>query len=639
MSRGDDEIELLIRIHAIRKLKPLVLSSHKQSLVTEFIGCETPISAPSIENARVLAFCDFKPSLSAHAANSFPENRDQTTLNDGSSTARWSAPSSRRTSINDGEVTWSELGGTLRWTMKRLGLRHYKSICPKLKIQLFALTKAFMSSSSTVSKADGDLDTIKSEESYSTSVDSNPSYWSRRTMKPLGWVVVDIRDFEHAIHEKIFKVNGGCSIGSEVILTLNCLPVLSEVNPNITFSDKYMIENNEGESAPFPSDTEFIGSPMPLGRGNAIFCLTVRLESANCFHALGIDHRGADGWLSYSIFERVVQTDKFSFTMRQSLNPVEDAFRIRCSLEEIHSYFSSNGLLKIYICTQSRGLIGSVTMDLGCLIIGLADTKKKEVHGKYLVELTHKNSDDSFLKEEPSIEASAFLQLISSDEGLSDTKVTLKDVSERNSKQRAVCCESTDLEHVVSSKNSTQQCEYDAQFYCKDGYDSPVGRHRDVIREAPGESGIVKKSMRQDVVRENSEAAMDLERRHLEWESWRHKQELQWHEKLRYKEETVMKRLEERAKEKEKERYAAMESYRLEYSKLEGKLRKALNGVESREHQLMLQDAARQEEFSRKSAELEKKHRAVLEEARHSLNLEVCLSASHHSFSLYEIRL
>jgi hypothetical protein len=209
-------------------------------------------------------------------------------------------------------------------------------------------------------------------------------------------------------------------------------------------------------------------------------------------------------------------------------------------------------------------------------------------------------------------------------------------VSERNSKQRAFCCESSAQENVVSSNNSAQQYEFDP-FYGKDGYDSPVGRRRDVIREAPGESRTVKKSVRQDDVRENSEAAMDLERRHLEWESWRRKQELQWHEKLRYKEEAVMKRLEERAREKEKERYAAMESYRLDYSKLEGKLRKALNDVENREHQLILQDAARQEEFSRKSAELEKKHRAVLEEARHSLNVEVCLSASHHSFSLYEI--
>jgi hypothetical protein len=623
--RDDDQIELSIRIHAVRKLKPFASFFQKQMMFTESSGSDTPMTSLSIENARILAFCDFKPAQNTHASTIFPTDRDQRTSNDIMSTSRWSAPSSRRTSINDGEVAWSEPGGTLKWKTTRLGLRRHKSFCPKLKFQLFALMKTFPSCASSTCKMVGELDTVESEDTCTSSIDSSPSYWSRRTIRPLGWVVLDIRDFEHVLPEKTFKVNGGYSIGSEVILTLTCLPAISEVDPNGP-SDKYSTEISLDDSAPFPLDPEWIGSAMPLGYGNAVFSLTIRLESANCFHALGIDHRGADGWLSYSLFETVVQTDKFSFSTRNSLNPVEDAFRIRCSLEEIQSYFGINGLLKIYICTPNKGLAGFTTMDLRSLIVGLAENKKTEVLGRYIVEPTHKSIDDSLaLKEEPSIEASAFLQLVSCDDGLSDAHCAIRHGHDKDLTKSGVCIDPSELENCPSRQPSTNSM-CDNQNFREEKFDT-LGSWGVDDEKHVGEKSIIQVGL-QDKNFLKSEASVDLEKKQLEWETWRHKQELQWHEKLRYKEDTVMRRLEERAREKEKERDAAVESCRLEYSKLEGKLRKALSDVESREHQQMLQDAARKEEFSRKASELEKKHRAVLEEARHSVNLEVCILTS-----------
>jgi len=84
-----------------------------------------------------------------------------------------------------------------------------------------------------------------------------------------------------------------------------------------------------------------------------------------------------------------------------------------------------------------------------------------------------------------------------------------------------------------------------------------------------------------------------------------------------------MKVLEERARAKEQETAGVVETCRLEYGKLEAKLRKALADVERKEHQLAISEVARQEEYSRKVAVLGSKHRALLEEAKHSVNLEV----------------
>ena len=596
--RDEDVVELSIRIHALRNIKPFASMFQKTASIE---SDDFPISV-SLENARVLAYCDLKPAQNTHVSAVIPSERGLKSPKDNFSNARWSAPSSCRTSINDGEVVWSESGGTLKWKTTRLGLRRHKSFCPKIKFQLFALLRTFPSCSNSTCKAVQDVESVITDDTgAANTVDSSTSYWARRTIKPLGWVVLDIREFENALTEKIFKINGGCSIGSEVTLSFTCLPMFAEPNDA---NDTNAKENLQEEVTPFSCNDEWTGSAISLGHGLSVFSLTIRLENANGLQILGNDTRLSDGWLSYSIFDTVVQTDKFSFSARPCLNLVEDAFRVRCSFQELQSYIEGNRLLQIYLCTSKKILAGCATMDLSSLTFGKS---KAEVRGKYILEPINKPANGTFSwKEKPWIEASAVLEFVSRDIECSESPVTLVNDHDLDLSQNSVntIC--------VEGGNHEQEAP-DLHFRNKE----LESIHVSDVCIGLGNGHIVTQKV-------TSQAEMlDIEKKRLEWDSWRQRQEILWHEKLRSKEDTVMKVLEDRAKEKEKERDSVVESYRLEYSKLEGKLRKALMDVERREHQLVLHEAARQEEYSRKMADLESKHRAVLEEAKHSVNFEV----------------
>uniref|UniRef100_A0A7S4HS34 Uncharacterized protein n=1 Tax=Odontella aurita TaxID=265563 RepID=A0A7S4HS34_9STRA len=115
----------------------------------------------------------------------------------------------------------------------------------------------------------------------------------------------------------------------------------------------------------------------------------------------------------------------------------------------------------------------------------------------------------------------------------------------------------------------------------------------------------------------------ELEKKKNEWERWKTLEEAKWHEKLREKESAALRLIEDDYRAREKERADAADASLQEYSRLETRLRKSLNEIETRERQVQNADAARHADFTKKIAELQLQERVMKEEAKHSVDLEV----------------
>ena len=119
-----------------------------------------------------------------------------------------------------------------------------------------------------------------------------------------------------------------------------------------------------------------------------------------------------------------------------------------------------------------------------------------------------------------------------------------------------------------------------------------------------------------------SAAAADIEMMRREFDVWRHKEELAWHEKLREKEAASMRALEEKARNWGKEKAEVVIAAQAEYQKLEARLKKVLGEVEARERKLRKDEDIRIQEHSRKLAESQVLLKRAREEANHKVELE-----------------
>jgi len=110
--------------------------------------------------------------------------------------------------------------------------------------------------------------------------------------------------------------------------------------------------------------------------------------------------------------------------------------------------------------------------------------------------------------------------------------------------------------------------------------------------------------------------ALEVEKRRIEWEEWRHQEELKWHQKLREQEKMFRTRLEEEYREKEKERNLALKNTQEEYHRLEVKLKKALFEVEKKERFLTAQEDELKQNYSLKIMEIQSVARRSREESK-----------------------
>lgn len=387
-------------------------------------------------------------------------------------------------------------------------------------------------------------------------------------------------------------------------------------------------------------------------------------------------------WLSYEIFGVVIQTPQFplpcpnkttkrkddsnSFHHEKSpFLPVADTFCIQSSKEELEDYLRNNmPFLKVYVCSDGA-VFGSITMDISSKFQeeNGFDPKSLTIKDKvciekikehFLVEPLHMTKKIDLASETsgdlPSIGIALLVEYLRGDE-----------TNRKNTKPN-LCEKNTPSDIKRNSVEIADEKENDVDYHAE----KPINEN-DTNMKQKNDDNVKKKSNEKNIQSEETaeEPKMqiplhiefgtktkrigcsqqlketnnvlcnsseinpeyifqgDLERKRREWEEWRHQQELQWHVKLREKEECAMRVLEERAKMKEKERVDLIEASRLEYVRMESKLKKALAEIETKELQIKNKDDIREIEYKRKQLDLDAKLRIMREEAKHMVELEV----------------
>lgn len=382
------------------------------------------------------------------------------------------------------------------------------------------------------------------------------------------------------------------------------------------------------------------GNIQRIGNGNEQFEVKVCIEKCHDLCSL-LPSRGKiststpgddNVWLSYRFMNTVAQSDILS-TEATLCFPMMHTFRIQSSFTELVHYFhvKKNSSLKVHVCTEGE-ILGTANIDMRQLIVAPNQGEEFRVNAvglegrmiHYEYSVIPKDSSDSMKRNE--------------DEGrsrLCTPRLTVRLCIDRDPT-------SIDADRIATPRknmrhNSTAAADDDAavslstssqttKTVCVDRASSPrysndkfsidhLEKKADQLNSKESELSNKEKEILQEVA--------SLERQRCEWEKWRHREELEWQEKLRQKESVMLKGVEERLQSIERERISALELSKNEYDKLETRLRKALIDVEAKERQLKHVEVSHKNEQKSKLAELELREKLMKEELKHSIEIEV----------------
>mmetsp|Transcript_7056 Transcript_7056/g.10554 ORF Transcript_7056/g.10554 Transcript_7056/m.10554 type:complete len:949 (-) Transcript_7056:20-2866(-) len=341
------------------------------------------------------------------------------------------------------------------------------------------------------------------------------------------------------------------------------------------------------------------GTALQIGLGRDYFSLTIKLKCAYNLHMLddGIPILGKEGaWLSYSCFGIIVQTNRFHSLKHPEFDQVTDSFRIRSSPSELKMYLQSLPPLFVHVCAGGA-ILGSAGISLS-FIVSSINFKRGETRGYFNLHNNGKVSDEIPL-------------------GSCEPCIGLAMVLERQAQKQAV----TESHQTKISSANEPQTVVPHQM-------TPPKIKNNVNTTNVSPEKIQGKSLSADFDNEPKGASahdandLTFEKRRLEWEEWRHTEEIKWHEQLRSKEAAAIRILEDRAKEKEKELVQAMNANQLEYGRLEQRLKKSLGDIESKERKLNAEDMKRQADYALKISDLQLQQRRAKDEANHIVELE-----------------
>ncbi|KAL7527650.1 hypothetical protein ACHAXR_002059, partial [Thalassiosira sp. AJA248-18] len=309
-----------------------------------------------------------------------------------------------------------------------------------------------------------------------------------------------------------------------------------------------------------------------------------------------------------------------------------NSFCLRSSLSELVDHFNEkkSGTLRIHVCTEGE-VLGTTIVDLRQLIAlekGAEGGDKKDcefegrmIQNDYNVKSRSTNAMNGEVKEQPHSTcsprlavrlcidrghsaASSKYQGKTTNEQQQPTAAVYSSISSQTTTTISVDQASSPMKNVTTNKDPGKE---EGKAF------KPLENREEQLKAREAKISMKEKEM--------YEAVASLEKKRCEWEQWRHRQELEWHEKLRTKEAAMMRVVEERVCAIENERLRSMEISKNEYEKLETRLRKSLIEVEAKERQLKDIELGYQNERKRKLAELELKEKLINQELKHTVEL------------------
>jgi len=324
--------------------------------------------------------------------------------------------------------------------------------------------------------------------------------------------------------------------------------------------------------------------------------------------------------LSYRFQHSVVQSEIFVISSTKGderYKPMMHTFRFQeCSLSSLVQHFNDqqNSTLRVHLCTQGE-VLGTAFVDLRQLLPMelLAEQcitfEGRMVANEYVIKSKKKDVNH----------APRIAVRLSIDREVPPS-VTNEPLYHKQLLETATprCSSSTSCQtHTRMSKDTSTSPKEESDSKKTSLPKSKSNESLDIFHEKEKlinqrEAELAEKE--KDIFR--SVAA--LEKKRCDFETWRHREELAFHEKLRDKEAALVRAAEQR----ETRKLSSVENSKHEYERLEARLKKALIEVESRERQLKDIELTFQNSEQRKTAELKSKEKLLKDELKHSVEIE-----------------
>eukprot|EP00644_Phytophthora_capsici_P000312 jgi/Phyca11/540143/estExt2_Genewise1Plus.C_PHYCAscaffold_40548 len=236
------------------------------------------------------------------------------------------------------EVKWVRGDGKLQWTFSMEKFRRLKAYTPRVKAFVYGIGDAGLDN-----RARSQVENLARQE-------------REGTILSFGWFFLDLRTPD--LPERWLKLQNS-PFGGEILIA-------SSFSPVDLLHESSMVTGNNGQAVPVVVSGES-GDYLRIGdSGQDIFVLSVFIESAfNLLQvveaSMGEMNQDTDKigfWLSYSLFDVVVQTDVFYNLNAAEFSPIRDSFRVKSSVKDLAHCLDVLGSITMYMCTENRVLAG-----------------------------------------------------------------------------------------------------------------------------------------------------------------------------------------------------------------------------------------------------------------------------------------
>ncbi|OWZ16314.1 hypothetical protein PHMEG_0009909 [Phytophthora megakarya] len=253
---------------------------------------------------------------------------------------------------------WVKNDGKLQWTFPMEKFRRLKAYAPRIKAFVYGISE------------------VGVENHHSrTQMDNLVRQEKEGAILSFGWFFLDLRTPD--LPERWLKLQNS-PFGGEILVSSAFLPVeLTPQQPDTKsmpqFEDKMSnMRRQTGTTAVKTTKAKLFsgesGEFLQIGDGNGhdIFVLSIFIQSALNLSKLvetstveDPQSLGQTGyWLSYSLFDVVVQTDVFYNLIAAEFSPIRDSFRVKSSLKDLTHCIEALGNLTVFMCTENQVLAG-----------------------------------------------------------------------------------------------------------------------------------------------------------------------------------------------------------------------------------------------------------------------------------------
>ncbi|EGZ28346.1 hypothetical protein PHYSODRAFT_552074 [Phytophthora sojae] len=239
------------------------------------------------------------------------------------------------------EAKWVRGDGKLQWTFPMEKFRRLKAYAPRIKAFVYGIGDTVIENHSQAQ-----MEHLARQEKDSP-------------ITSFGWFFLDLRTPD--LPERWLKLQNS-PFGGEVLISSTFSPgTISPGSPRPT--------NRSGKA---PTASTVVsgdnGEYLQIGDsdGQEIFVLSVFIQAALNLSkvveaAINEDRDELERtgfWLSYSLFDVVVQTDVFYNLSVAEFSPIRDSFRVKSSLRDLALCIEDLACLTVFMCTENRVLAG-----------------------------------------------------------------------------------------------------------------------------------------------------------------------------------------------------------------------------------------------------------------------------------------